>query len=37
MPNEAKVKVLRSVADLEAIRQVWESWPPKRTLTSHLI
>jgi hypothetical protein len=30
MPNEANVKVLRSVADLEAIRQVWESWPGNR-------
>jgi hypothetical protein len=37
MSDNLSVKVLRSVADLEAIRQVWESWPPKRTLTSHLI
>jgi Acetyltransferase (GNAT) domain len=30
MPNKPSVRVLRSVGDLESIRQLWESWPGNR-------
>jgi hypothetical protein len=30
MPNEATVQVLKSVPELEIIREVWESWPGNR-------
>src|SRR5271169_5382935 len=30
IPNNARVKVLRAVAELETIREVWESWPGNR-------
>ena len=30
MPNKATVKVLRETAELETIREAWESWPGNR-------